>query len=100
MGEDYSLHDITNCGLAIGPNKAASLRSLVNGVHHVFVCSKGFIKFTCRKECLASFLMGSETQGFEIPAEELDVALAYEKHDACNIISTHHSEILVDLNEF
>ncbi|KAG1813429.1 hypothetical protein DFJ58DRAFT_835023, partial [Suillus subalutaceus] len=47
----------------------------VDGVHHVLVSFEGFIRFTCRKECLAPFLVSSETQRLEIPAEELDKAL-------------------------
>jgi hypothetical protein len=100
MGEDCSLHDITNWGLAIGPNKAAGLHSFVNGIQHVSECLKGFIGFTCRKECLAPFLVCSEAQGLEIPAKELDKALVCEKHDASNVILTHHSEVLIGLNVF
>jgi hypothetical protein len=80
MGKNCSLHDITNCGLAIGPIKAAGLRRFVDGFHHVLVCFEGFIRFACRKECLAAFLMCGEEQGVEIPAEELEKVLNYEKY--------------------
>jgi hypothetical protein len=41
--------------------------------------------------------MGSEAQGLQVPAKELDKALVYEKHDARNVILTHHSEVHIDL---
>jgi hypothetical protein len=97
MSEDCSLHDITNCGLAIGPNKAAGLGRFVDGIHHVLVRFQGFIGFACQKECLAAFLVCSEAQGLEIPAEELDKALIYEKNGARNVILTHQSQVLIDL---
>jgi hypothetical protein len=61
----------------IGPIDAAGLHSFVDGVHHVLVCFQGFIVFTCRKKCLTSFLVCSETQGLEVPAEEHGQVLVY-----------------------
>jgi hypothetical protein len=95
MGEDCSLHDSTNCGLAMGPIKAAGHGKFVDGVHHVLVRFQGFIGFACQKKCLAPFLVCSEVQGLEIPAEELDKALVYEKNDACNVTLTYHSQVLI-----
>jgi hypothetical protein len=100
MGEDCHLHDITNCGLAIGPDKAAGLGRFVDGFYHVLVCFKGFIGFACRKECLAAFLMCGEEQGLEIPAEELDKTLSYEKHYV-SIILTHYGQVVIcSMNDF
>jgi hypothetical protein len=100
MDEDCSLHEITKCGLAVGPNKAAGLGRFVDSIHHVFVCFQGFSRFACRKKCLAPFLVCSEAQGLEIPAEELDKAHVYDKNDARNVILTYHSQVLIGLNEF
>jgi hypothetical protein len=61
------------------------------------VCFQGFVGFACQKECLAAFLVCSEAQGLEIPAEELDKSLVYDKNDARNVILTHHSQVLIDL---
>jgi hypothetical protein len=55
MGEDCSLHDITNCGLAIGPNKAAGLCSSVIGIRtsgsEFFDEQHCFLVLICVEEC-------------------------------------------------
>jgi hypothetical protein len=77
----------------VGLIKAAGFRRFVHGVHHALECFKGFIRFTCGKECLAPFLVCSKIHKFKIPAEELDKARSHEKH--IRIILTHRGQVLV-----
>jgi len=56
----------------IRPIKAAGLRGFVDDIHHVLVCLEGFVRFTCREECLAPFLVCCKTQRLKVPAEEHD----------------------------
>jgi hypothetical protein len=60
------------------------------------MCFEGFIRFACREESLATFLVRREQQGLKVPAEELDKVLSYEKHYVCMIL-THHGQVLVSL---
>jgi hypothetical protein len=57
---------------------------------------EGFVGFACREENLTPFLVCREQQGLEIPAEELDNVLKFEKHYAC-IILTHHGQVFISL---
>jgi hypothetical protein len=60
------------------------------------MCFEGFVGFACREESLATFLVRREQQGLEIPAEELDKVLGYEKRYVC-VMLTHHGQVLVCL---